>query len=517
MLKHLQAKALMASDTDLPIWVIALLLFSVLLLIKKMKDRRKNKQYLPPSPPMLPIFGNLHQLGDLLHQSYRELSKKHGPVMLLHLGKIPVVVISSAEAAREALKVHDLACSGRPRLAGAGRLSYNYLDIGFSQYDEYWRNMKKLILLEMFSLKRVQSFRPLREEEVELFINSISEFAASETPVNLTEKLFSLTANITVRMSFGFDYRGTNFDRQRFHEVVHDAEAVAGSFSKSELFPFIGWILDWITGYHTRTERVFHELDAFYEYVINDHLKPGRKKERDDLIDVLLRIKEEQTELGMDNFTNSNIKGVLLNIFAAGVDTSAITVNWAMAELCRNPRVMKKVQEEIRNVVGKKGRVTETDLDQLQYLKMVVKETFRLHPAVPLLIPRETMSHFKINGYDINPKILIQINAWAIGRDSKYWKDPEQFFPERFADSSIDFKGQSFELLPFGAGRRICPGIHMGTVTVELTLANLLYCFDWKLPNGMVKENLNMEEQAGISITVSKKTPLNLLPVKYLY
>ncbi|KDP36608.1 hypothetical protein JCGZ_08424 [Jatropha curcas] len=176
---------------------------------------------------------------------------------------------------------------------------------------------------------------------------------------------------------------------------------------------------------------------------------------------------------------------------------------------------MKKAQDEVRNVVGKKGRITEGDLDQLEYLKMVIKETFRLHPAAPLLLPRETISHFKINGYDIYPKTLIQVNAWAIGRDPKYWKDPEQFFPERFADSDIDFKGQNFEFLPFGAGRRICPGIHMATITVEIVLANLLYCFDWKLPDGMKREDIDMEEQPGISLTVSKKTPLNLLPVEH--
>ncbi|KAF2307064.1 hypothetical protein GH714_024641 [Hevea brasiliensis] len=307
--------------------------------------------------------------------------------MLLHLGRIPTVVISSAEEAREVLKTHDLACCSRPLLAGSGRVSYNYKDVAFAPY------------------------------------------------------------------------------------------GVAGSFSTGELIPFVGWIVDQITGHQARTERVFHQLDTFLQYVIDDHLKPGRKKKQDDLIDVLLGIEKEQAELGRAaQFTKSNIKAVLTNIFLGGVDTSANTVNWAMAELVRNPRVMKQVQDEIRNRVGKKGRVTEGDIDKLEYLKMVIKETFRLHPAAPLLIPRETMSHCKISRYNIYPKTMIQVNAWAIGRDPQYWTDPEHFFPERFADSSIDFKGQNFEFLPFGAGRRICPGMHMGTITVEAVLANLLYC-----------------------------------------
>ncbi|XP_065873485.1 cytochrome P450 71B10-like [Euphorbia lathyris] len=482
------------------IWLSLLLVLPLYLMFKKKKQNKK----LPPTPFTLPILGNWHQLSQLLHQSYSQLSKKHGPVMLVRLGQIPVLVVSSAEAARDVLKVYDIACCSRPYLAGAARLSYNFLDVGLAPYGDHWRHMKKLIVLNLFTLKRVQSFRFLREEEVELLVNSIS---ATKTPIDLTDKLFALAANITYRMSFGIDYQGTNLDKDKFHQVVHEAHAVAGSFSMAELFPFVGWIIDWITGHHARTERVFHELDSFFEYAINDHLKPGRKKDQDDIIDVLLQVKEEQAQLGTAHFTKNNIKAVLMNLFSAGTHTSAITLNWAMAELVRNPRVLGKVQDEVRNNFGNKGKVSESDLDKLQYLKMVIKETFRMHPVGPLLLPRETISHCKINGYDVDPKTIIQVNVWAIGRDPKYWKEPEQFYPERFADSSIDYKGQNFEFLPFGAGRRMCPGIHMATVTVEYVLANLLYLL-------MRKEDINMEEKAGVSLAINKRTPLILVPIK---
>ncbi|KAL5552765.1 hypothetical protein UlMin_040166 [Ulmus minor] len=143
---------------------------------------------------------------------------------------------------------------------------------------------------------------------------------------------------------------------------------------------------------------------------------------------------------------------------------------------------MKKTQVEIRSACFKKGKVTEADIDQLQYLKMIVKETLRLHSPAPLLLPRETISQFKLGDYDINPKTLVQVNVWAIGRDPDYWNCPEEFFPERFSDGSIDYKGQHFEFLPFGAGRRGCPpGMFLGMAIVELALANLLCFFDWKL------------------------------------
>ena len=142
------------------------------------------------------------------------------------------------------------------------------------------------------------------------------------------------------------------------------------------------------------------------------------------------------------------------NIFLGGVDTSSITIIWAMSELARNPRLMKKAQDEVRNCIGKKGRVTEDDLDldQLPYLKMIIKETLRLHPPAPLLVARETISLFKIDGYDVNQKTLIQVNVWAIARDPKYWKNAEEFYPEWFTDNCIDYRGQNFKFLPFGSG-----------------------------------------------------------------
>lgn len=201
------------------------------------------------------------------------------------------------------------------------------------------------------------------------------------------------------------------------------------------------------------------------------------------------------------------------NIFLGGLDTGSITIVWAMAELAKKPKLMKKAQQEIRNYVGNRGKVTDSDTEELPYLKMVVKETLRLHPPAPLLLPRETMSHFNIQGYDFYPKTVVQVNAWAIGRDPKCWKDPEEFIPERFAESCVDYKGQHFEFLPFGAGRRICPAMHMGAKTVEFALANLLYHFDWKLPEGMKEEDLDMEEISGLSLTIYKKLPLKLVPV----
>ena len=206
----------------------------------------------------------------------------------------------------------------------------------------------------------------------------------------------------------------------------------------------------------------------------------------------------------------------LQNIFVAGTDTSAATMVWTMTYLMMHPRVMKKVQEEIRSLVGgNKSFVDEDDVQQLHYLKAVVKEAMRLQPPVPLLVPRETTEKCMVDGYEIPAKTLVYVNAWAIGRDPEAWENPEEFNPERFVDRSIDFKGQNFEFIPFGAGRRICPGMHLGIATVDLALANLLYKFDWEMPPGMKKQDLNFDSLSGT--TVHKKNFLVLLAKYHEY
>ncbi|ONK71583.1 uncharacterized protein A4U43_C04F10190 [Asparagus officinalis] len=201
-----------------------------------------------------------------------------------------------------------------------------------------------------------------------------------------------------------------------------------------------------------------------------------------------------------------------LDIFFAGTDAATVTLEWAMTELMRHPEVLKRAQAEVRDLVGDKGKVEETDLHQFHYLKLVVKETLRIHPPGTLLLPREITQQCKINGYDIPANSRLFVNAWTIGRDAGVWENPEVFRPERFVDSPIDFKGHHFELIPFGAGRRICPGMEIGLLVVELALANLLYVFDWELPDGMVKEDLNMDEAPGVD--VAKKAPLFLVARK---
>ncbi|KAF7838258.1 cytochrome P450 71A1-like [Senna tora] len=258
---------------------------------------------------------------------------------------------------------------------------------------------------------------------------------------------------------------------------------MAVAFSVGNFFPSLGWI-DVVTGLIPKLKATIGDLDAIFDDVIAQHKSLKRNIEdvqRKDFVDILLQIQQEGS-LGFE-LTHDHIKAILMDMFVGGSDTSSTTMEWAMAELMKNPTKMKKVQEEVRRVVGHKSKVDGSDVKQMKYLEFVVKETLRLHPPGPLLLPRETRSSVKLRGYDIPSKISVLINAWTIQRDPQVWERAEEFIPERFENSEIDFKGQDFQFIPFGSGRKGCPGISFGVVMVEYVLANILYWFDWKLPS----------------------------------
>ncbi|PNX82586.1 cytochrome p450 [Trifolium pratense] len=224
----------------------------------------------------------------------------------------------------------------------------------------------------------------------------------------------------------------------------------------------------------------------------------------EDLVDVLLK---------QECLSDNSVKAVILDIYGGGSETSATTITWAMAEMIKNPKIMEKVQAEVREVFDKQRKPNESDIEKLKYLKCVVKETLRLHPPATFLLPRECGQECKLKGYDIPFKSKVIVNAWAIGRDPNYWADSEKFYPERFIESCVDYRGNNFEFVPFGAGRRMCPGITFGVINVEYPLALLMYHFDWKLSSGLKSEDLDMSETFGSAVT--RKDDLYLIPITY--
>ncbi|XP_059444316.1 cytochrome P450 71A1-like [Corylus avellana] len=487
----------------------AILIICSLYVFKRIRSVKSN---LPPSPPKLPIIGNLHQLGTLPHRSLQSLSNKYGPLMFLCLGNAPTLVVSSANMAKEMIKTNDIIFSNRPKITAANILLYGCKDIAFSPYSEYWRQARKICVLELLSLKSVQSLQYVREEEVEALNNKIRDSCLKGASVNLSEMLFATSNNIVSRCIVGQKFEDEN-GKSRFGELSRRVMVLFVVFCFGDFFPTFGWI-DVLTGNIPSMKATFRELDAFFEQVIEEH-KTSENSDNDhlnslDFVDILLRLQKNDKldfELAKDS-----LKAILLDMFVGGTDTTSTALEWLMAELMKNPGIMKRAQEEVRRVVGKKSKIDVNDINKLDYLKCILKETVRLHPPLPLLVPRETITSVKIGGYDIPPKTRVFINTWAIQRDPKVWERPEEFLPERFEDNPIDFRGQDFELIPFGGGRRGCPGMAFGVASVEYVVANLLCWFDWKLPSGNVQgEDLDMTEIN--ALVASKKIPLHLVPI----
>ncbi|KAK4735186.1 hypothetical protein R3W88_009447 [Solanum pinnatisectum] len=446
---------------------------------------------LPPSPTKLPIIGNLHQLGSLPHRSLHKLSKKYGPVMLLHFGSKPVIVASSVDAARDIMKTLDLVWSNRPKSSFADGHFYGSKDVVFFCY-----------VLHLLSNKRVQSYRHVREEETSNMIDKIRQHC--DSVMNLRDVLSGMTNNIISRVNIGRTYNEGE-SGIALKAYLEEILLLAGVFNIGDYIPWLKW-LNKVNGLDTRVKKVAKGLDAFLERVIEERVIRNKNTEhsRDeakDFVDVLLEIQNGK-ETGFP-LQRDTLKAILLDVFVAGTDSTYTVLEWTMTELLRHPRVMKKLEDEVRELAPGKTEITEDDLRNMYYLKAVIKETLRLHAPVPLRVPRESMEEVKLLDYHIPAKTQGLVNAWAMGRDPLLWDDPEEYRPERFLNSDIDVKGQNFELIPFGAGRMGCPGMTFAIIINELAVTRIVHKFNLALPK---EEDLDMTECNGLG--VRRKLPL---------
>ncbi|XP_039055518.1 cytochrome P450 71AU50-like [Hibiscus syriacus] len=450
---------------------------------------RANIKRLPPGPRGLPILGNLLTIGGKPHQDLRQLALKYGPIMHLRFGLMPVIVVSSPEAAELFLKTHDLVFASRPPHEASKHISYNQQNIVFSPYGSYWRNVRKMCTLELLSNHKISSFRSTRKQELDLLVHRIREAAAAGVAVDLSSEVTSFSTDVACRMIIGKKYNRDDFSEKGFDATIREGMQIAASFNLADYIPQIRG-LD-LQGLTKRMKIIAKDFDDFFEKIIEEHVQSQDENRVKDFVDIMLGFmgSEETREYRVERDT---IKAIILDMLVASMDTSAVTIDWTLAELIRHPRVTKKLQQELKDVVGTKRTVEESDLEKLEYLDMVMKESFRLHPVAPLLIPHAAREDCTVNGFHIPKNARIFVNAWAIGRDERVWTDAEKFYPERFEGSDIDVRGQNFELIPFGSGRRGCPGMQLALTVVRLVVTQLVHCFDWELPDNMLATELDM-------------------------
>ncbi|GLJ22352.1 hypothetical protein SUGI_0420820 [Cryptomeria japonica] len=461
--------------------------------------KRKNTlgSRLPRGPFAWPIIGNLNQLKRLPHRDLHELSKKYGPIMMLKLGSVRTVLVSSSAMAKEFLKTHDKVFASRPVSAVGKYIGYNSKDLIFVPHGAYWRHMRKLCVVELLNTKRIDSFRCVREQEMLLTVRSMWEMSGKGGKlVNLTMFFSSFSQAVMWRIlsgtkiSFHGDAHG-----EEIKKMVSEVTAVVGSINIGDFIPYLGW-LD-LQGVERRMKKVHNSMDQVISKIIEEHQQRRREfhkehEQQPDIIDVLL----EMESLDGMPITKENIKAIVFDMFVAGTETTSTTLEWAMSEILRNPSVAKKMQEEIESVVGRERAVSERDIGSMEYVQCVVKETLRLYPALPLLLPHESTQDCAVGGYFIPERSRLIVNAWAIGRDPSLWEDPLEFKPERFMGKKVDVVRDKdyFDMLPFGAGRRGCPGAAMADVTMNLVLAQLVHYFEWS-----VEGDLDMTEVFGVT------------------
>ncbi|CAL4931118.1 unnamed protein product [Urochloa decumbens] len=471
--------------------------------------RPTRKHNLPPGPRPWPVIGNLNLIGPLPHHSIRDLSARYGPLMSLRFGSFPAVVATSPDMARFFLKTRDLAFIDRPRTAAGKHTTYNYSGLFASPYGAYWRQGRKLWQAELFNARRLASLERVRAEEVRSMLNELA--AGGPAVVELREHLYMVNLNVISRMVLGRKYvvdgAGSPVAPEEFRALIDEHFFLNGALNVGDMIPWLGWLDP--QGYVKRMKRSAKVFDRFLDHVLDKHNERRRREGEEfvaaDMVDVLLELADDPNlEVPIER---DDVKGFTLDLIGGGTDTSAVTVEWAISELLRNPKVLAKAIEELERVIGRDRLVGEEDIPNLPYMEAIVKETMRLHPVAPLLTPRVSREDASVGRYDIPAGTRVLVNVWAIGRDPAVWEAPMEFRPERFiGGDSVDVKGQDFKLLPFGSGRRMCPGIGLGLKMVHMILANLLHAFAWRLPDGVTAEELSMEET--FSLTVPRRVPL---------
>ncbi|KAJ4830546.1 hypothetical protein Tsubulata_032109, partial [Turnera subulata] len=407
---------------------------------------RSSGPKLPPGPPALPIIGNLHMLGNLPHRALQDLAKRYGPIMSMRLGYVPVIVVSSPQAAELFLKTHDTIFASRPSVQSSLYMSYGTKAMAFTPYGLYWRSVRKFCTLHLLSPSKVEYFAPMRREEIDFMVGSLRNAAAAREVVDVSAMLREHVGNMTFKKLFG----PSGSKEADVKPLVTEFLNLTGAFNISDFVPWLA-PLD-LQGLTSRMKAFSKAMDKVLNKIIDDHENGAhwqKGKERD-FIDVMLSFMRESINSHNDQelkIDRTNMKAILVDMLAGGYDTAATTIEWTMSELLRHPRIMKCVQEELQSVVGMNRMVTEADLT---YLEMVIKESLRLRPIAPLLVLRESMEDITIDGFHIPKKSRIFVNFWAISRDPNIWSDnAEDFFPERFKDTNIDVRGQDFRLIPF--------------------------------------------------------------------
>ncbi|XP_076960251.1 cytochrome P450 81Q32-like [Bidens hawaiensis] len=465
-------------------------LISLILVMKLSMPKKRNN--LPPSPPSLPIIGHLHLIKGHVHRVLQHLSSKYGPIMALRFGSRPILVITSPSAVKECFTKNDIVLANRPLLLSGKYFDYDHMGLGSVPYGRLWRDTRRVMNVELFSTTRLKTYIDFRHDEVKLIIKQLfQDCSQGFTRVEMISRIEGLPFNIILKMVGGTkvsDLKGVS----EFKEVIRDVFEASGATNAGDFIPLFKWID--FKGLEKRLLKLWNKSDRFLQNLIEvcSNVEKGKEKT---FVEAILSLQESEPEY----YTDDVIKGNIMALLLAGTDTSSVTIEWAMSLLLNHPKVLEKARAEVDEHTGQDRLVQETDLPYLPYIQCIVNETLRLFPAAPLLVPHESSEDCTIGGFDVARGTILLVNAFAIHRDPKVWDDPLSFKPERF--EKMGKEGYMF--IPFGMGRRQCPGSSLANKVVGLALASFIQCFEWE----RVGEEL-VELSEGKGLTMPKDEPL---------
>ncbi|XP_068635686.1 ferruginol synthase-like [Aristolochia californica] len=474
----------------------------------------KKRSRLPPGPSGIPVFGNLPFLDRNLHHHLTQLAQTYGPIMKLRLGRRLCVVVNSPSIAKELLRDHDATVSNHDVPSSALVLPNGLHGLAWAPHGQQWRTLRRLAVGGLLSNASLEPKRALRSCQIGQMVRRVHDQADAGSPLQVRELIYSTLYNVVTGMLWGgvLKEEGMSEVAKEFRQVVEDIQGTFGRLNLSDFFPFLA-PFD-LQGLEHQRKKLSERLHQILDSIINKRLQMNKRsnqaQEDGDFLQLLLRTMhtgETAIPLTMDH-----VKGLLLDLVMAGMDTTTCTIEWVMSELMNKPEVMKSAQEELDQVVGTNSLVEETHLSKLPYLNAIVKETLRLRPAGPIMLPRTPSETCTAGGYTVPKGCRILVNLWGMQRDPEAWDEPSEFRPERFLNSEKrDFSGNDFHFFPFGTGRRICPGAPLADRMIMYALATLLHMFNWRLPEGT---KLDLTEKFGM--VMKKAEPLVVVPSRRL-
>ncbi|XP_074309068.1 cytochrome P450 89A2-like [Silene latifolia] len=493
------------------LWLLIILTAFIAILLKALlfsKPKSNQNSKLPPGPRTVPIISTILWLRKStieLESSLRKIRSKFGPIVTIRMASRPFIFVCSQELAHEALVQNGAIFADRPNALPTTKiLTSNQHNITSGGYGPTWRILRRNLTSQILHPARAKDFSHGRRWVLHTLLRNLSADSACDgATVKVANHFHHAMFCLLVYMCFG----------QKLEESeISDIEALQHRYLTSlsrfqilNVWPFATKIL-----LRSRWNELF-DLRRRQEQVLIPHIRARKHQATEDVssyVDSLMTLELSENDNTKRKLTEQEMVTACSEFFNAGTDTTATSLQWIMANIVKYPNIQTAIFEEIKVLIEEKAEVEEDDLPKLPYLKAVVLEGLRRHPPAHFLLPHAVTQETELGGYTVPRNAIVNFTVAEMGRDPDVWEDPMEFRPERFlmGQEELDVTGnREIKMMPFGAGRRICPGIYLAMLHLEYYVANLVWKFEWKVGDGYDVDLAEKEE-----FTTVMKHPLQV-------